>query len=122
MPRSLIIFSGSSQIRTSHRSCGHFEVPLAASLSHAQKGEWLRDEHKLPEALAEAQQAVALAPSAVRSNVLLADILTEMNRADEARPYYEKALASAKTIEPAFQVGWVEGLEKKLAGGKAGSK
>jgi hypothetical protein len=95
---------------------GHFEIPLAASIGHSQKAEWLRDAHQLPEALAEAQQAVALAPFAVKPNALMGDILTDLNRTDEARPYYEKALRQAKTVEPEFQVGWVEGLQKKLNG------
>jgi hypothetical protein len=37
-----------------------------------------------------------------------------MNRSDEARPYYEKALHLAETVQPEFQIGWVEGLKKKL--------
>ena len=94
---------------------GHFEIPLAASISHSQKAEWLVEAHQLPEALAEAQQAVALAPNAVKPNAQMGDILTEMNRKDEARLYYEKALTNAKTVEPTFQVGWVSGLEEKLA-------
>lgn len=94
---------------------GHFEIPLAASISHSQKAEFLRDAHQLPEALAEAQQAVNLAPGAVKPAVLTGDILSDMNRSEEARAFYEKALANAKTVEPAFQMGWVDGLEKKLA-------
>lgn len=93
---------------------GYFEIPLAASISHSQKAEWLLEAHRLPEALGEAQQAVALAPNAVKPNALLGDILTAMQRPEEARVSYRKALSLAKTIEPAFQIGWVEGLEKKL--------
>ena len=94
---------------------GRFEIPLAASISHTQKAQLFFDDKKLSEALDEAQQAVALAPNAVKPNALLGDILTAMNRPAEARPYYEKALQSAKTIEPEFQVGSVAELEKKLA-------
>ncbi len=94
---------------------GHFEIPLAASIGHSQKAEELLAAHQLPEALAEAQQAVALAPHAVKPNSLMGDILTEMKRENEARAFYEKALANAKTVEPAFQVGWVADLDKKLA-------
>ncbi len=93
---------------------GHFEIPLAASISHAQKAQWLLDGQRLPEALAEAQQAEALAPDAVNPNALLGDIYTALHRPDEARASYQKALTLAKTVEPAFQVGWVDGLEKKL--------
>jgi hypothetical protein len=94
---------------------GHFEIPLAASISHTQKAESLLAAHQLPEALTEAQQAIALAPDAVKPNALLGDILTASGKPDEARAAYQKALTSAKNIEPAFQIGWVSSLERKLA-------
>jgi tetratricopeptide (TPR) repeat protein len=93
---------------------GRFEIPLAASISHAQKADQLRAEKKFPEALAEAQQAVTLAPYAVRANALMGDILSDLSRGEEARKYYATALEKAKTVEPSFQVGWVAGLEQKL--------
>jgi tetratricopeptide (TPR) repeat protein len=93
---------------------GHFEIPLAAAISHNQKAGHLLDAKLLPEALSEAQQAVALAPDAVRTNAMLGDVLTAMGRAEEARQSYQKALMLAKTVEPEFQVGWVDGLERKL--------
>jgi tetratricopeptide (TPR) repeat protein len=94
---------------------GHFEIPLAASLGHTQRAQQLLDANHLPEALAEAQQAVVLVPNAVKPNALLGDILNAMGRTADAHDSYEKALALAQTIEPDFQVGWVGGLEKKLA-------
>jgi Dolichyl-phosphate-mannose-protein mannosyltransferase len=94
---------------------GHFEIPLAAAISHTQKAENLLGEQKLPEALSEAEQAVALAPNSVKPNAVLGDILTAMGRPDEARQSYRKALMLAKTVEPEFQVDWVDGLGKKLA-------
>jgi hypothetical protein len=93
---------------------GHFEIPLAASIGHSQKAQWLLDANHLPEALSEAQQAVALAPDAVRPNVVLGDILSAMQRPGEARVSYQKALSLAQTVEPAFQVGSVDDLKKKL--------
>jgi hypothetical protein len=96
---------------------GHFEIPLAASISHSQKAGWLLDAHQLPEALAEAQQALAFAPDAVKPNALMGDILIEMNKPEEARPFYQKALRQAKTVAPEFQIGWVAGLEKKVGNG-----
>jgi 4-amino-4-deoxy-L-arabinose transferase-like glycosyltransferase len=92
---------------------GHFDVPLASSIGHSQKAGWLMEEKKPQEALAEAQQAVTLAPNAVGPNAQMGDILTELGRADEAHSYYVKALTLAKSVEPEFQMGWVEGLEKK---------
>jgi tetratricopeptide (TPR) repeat protein len=94
---------------------GHFEIPLAAAISHTQKAGDLFAEKKLPEALAEAQQAVALAPDAVKPNAVLGDILMAMGRSDEAHRCYRKALTLARSVEPEFQRGWVNGLEKKLA-------
>jgi tetratricopeptide (TPR) repeat protein len=94
---------------------GHFEIPLAAAISHTQKAGNLLEAKKLPEALAQAQQAVALAPHAVNANAMLGEVLTVMGRPAEARQSYQAALRLARTVEPEFQVGWVERLEKKLA-------
>ncbi len=94
---------------------GHFDIPLAASISHSQKAQWLLDAHRLPEALDEAQQASVLAPEAVKPNALLGDIFTAMGRPEEAKASYQKALMLAKTIEPDFQVGSAKELEGKLA-------
>jgi hypothetical protein len=94
---------------------GHFEIPLAASISHSQRAQWLLDARQLPEALEEAQQAVALVPDAAKPNALLGDILTAMGRPNEARAAYQKALTLAKTIEPDFQIELAQELEKKLS-------
>jgi hypothetical protein len=93
---------------------GHFEIPLAASYSHAQKAQFLVRDKRLDEALAEAQQSLALAPDAVKPNVLVGDILVALQRPDEARPYYDRALTLAKKVEPEFQIGWVNTLQEKL--------
>jgi 4-amino-4-deoxy-L-arabinose transferase-like glycosyltransferase len=93
---------------------GHFAIPLAAALSHAQKAENLLAAKQLPDALLEAQKAVALAPDAVRPNAVLGDVLAALLRPDEARQSYAKALTLAKGIDPEFQVGWISSLEAKL--------
>jgi tetratricopeptide (TPR) repeat protein len=93
---------------------GHFEIPLAAAISHNQKAGGLLESKQLPEALSEAQQAVALAPDAVSPIATLGDVLTAMGRSEEARHSYQKALTLARTVAPEFQRGWVHGLEKKL--------
>ena len=95
---------------------GHFEIPLAAALNHDQKARDLLRAGKLPDALSEAQQAVALGPDSVKTNSTLGDILRAMGRTDEAHQAYQEALRLAKTVEPEFQVGWIDGLERKLAG------
>ena len=94
---------------------GHFEIPKAAALSHTQKARELLAAKQFPEALAESQQAVAFAPDAVGANAILGDALTALQRPQEARQAYEKALGLAKTIAPEFQAGWIADLEGKLA-------
>ena len=94
---------------------GHFAIPLAAAIAHAQKANDLLDRKALPEALAEARQAVALAPKAVNPNFMLGEVLAAMGQKEEARKSYTTALNLAQTIEPKFQVGWVKTIEKKLA-------
>ena len=94
---------------------GHFAIPKAAAIGHAQRARDLLTAKQLPEALTEAQQAVALWPNAVNPNVVLGDVLMAMGRADDARQSYEKALMLAQTVEPEFQVGSVETIKQKLA-------
>src|SRR5882762_1471594 len=94
---------------------GHFEIPLASALGHAQHAMVLLEGKQLNEALAEAQAAVALAPDSVTTQSALGDALTALNRPDEARPVYRRALELAKTVEPEFQVSWIPILEAKLA-------
>src|SRR5260370_32486680 len=94
---------------------GHFEIPLASALGHAQHAMVLLEEKQSDEALAEAQAAVALAPDSATTQPALGDPLTALNRLDEARPIYQRALELAKTVEPEFQVSWIPTLEGKLA-------
>lgn len=96
---------------------GHFEIPLASALGHAQSAGALLEAKKRDEALAEAQTAVALAPDSVATQTALGDALAALDRKDEAHTAYARALELAKTVEPAFQGGAVPGLEKKLEGG-----
>jgi hypothetical protein len=93
---------------------GHFEIPLASALGHAQHASVLLEGKQLNEALAEAQAAVALAPASVTTQSALGDALTALNRSDEARAAYQRALELARTVEPEFQVSWIPTLEAKL--------
>jgi hypothetical protein len=93
---------------------GHFEIPLAAAIGHRQRAADLLAEGKAEDALSEAQQAVALAPNAVACNVVLGDVLAALGRNDQARAAYQRALQSAQTIHPEFQVGWVAPVKKKI--------
>jgi predicted RNA polymerase sigma factor len=57
---------------------------------------------------------VALAPASVTTQSALGDALTALNRSDEARAAYQRALELARTVEPEFQVSWIPTLEAKL--------
>jgi len=95
---------------------GHFEVPLASAIAHSQKAGMRLAEKKLPEALQEAQQAIALAPESVQVNATMGNVLDAMGRRVEARPYYEHALRQALTVQPDFQGGFiVPFLQRRLA-------
>jgi tetratricopeptide (TPR) repeat protein len=102
---------------------GHFDIPVAASIGHAQRAADLLAANQREQALVEAQKAAELAPETVRSNMVLGDVLRALNRRDDARAAYSKALTLAKTVQPEFQIGAVEDLERKIAamsGGVAG--
>jgi tetratricopeptide (TPR) repeat protein len=68
----------------------------------------------VPEALAEAQQAEALAPDSASVNATMGRALDASGRAQEALPYYQKALTLAQTVEPQFQQSLIHGLEARL--------
>jgi Flp pilus assembly protein TadD len=94
---------------------GRFEIPLAAALAHAQKAAVFLAGKRLPEALQEAQQAVALAPDSAEVNAQMGNVLDALGRREEARPYYATALRLAHTKQPEFQHSLVAPLEQRLA-------
>jgi Flp pilus assembly protein TadD len=94
---------------------GRFEIPLAAALAHAQKADVFVAGKRLPEALQEAQQAVALAPDSAGVNAQMGNVLDALGRREEARPYYATALRLALTKQPEFQRSQVAALEQRLA-------
>lgn len=93
---------------------GHFEIPLAAALNHGQKAGVLLAEKKVPEALAEAQQAEALAPDSASVNATMGRALDASGRSQEALLYYQKALRLAQTTEPRFQQFLINELQGRL--------
>jgi hypothetical protein len=93
---------------------GHFQIPLAAALSHVQKAGILLGDKNAPEALVEAQQAEALAPESGSVNATMGDALAANGREQEALPYYRKALSIAQSTGPEFQRYLVSRMEQKL--------
>jgi hypothetical protein len=94
---------------------GHFDIPLAAALSHAQNAQNFLAAKNLAAALDEAQQGIALAPDSAVTNATLGDVLVALERRDDARARYEKALQIARTVQPEFQTASIADLQKKLA-------
>jgi len=98
---------------------GEFDVPLASAAAHARAAQMVLFAPKLSDAqlqlaLSEAQTAVSLAPKDEGSQEALGDILMKLNRKDEARAAYERALNLAQTIYPEFQDQAIAGLKQKL--------
>jgi tetratricopeptide (TPR) repeat protein len=94
---------------------GHFDIPLAAALSHVQKAGVLLQAKDSPAALAESQQAESIAPESASVNQMMGKALDAIGRQEEATPYYQKALMLTKTIEPTFQSSLSQALEQRLA-------
>ena len=94
---------------------GRFEIPLAAALAHAQKADVFLAGRRLPEALQQAQQAVALAPDSAEVNAGMGKVLDALGRREEARTYYATALQLALTKQPVFQHSLVAPLQQRLA-------
>lgn len=93
---------------------GHFPIPQAAGLNDAEKANDLLAAKHMPQALAAAQQAAALAPDLVNPQVALGDAYAAMHRPKDARACYEKALELSRTVEPQLQTAWVPILQGKL--------
>ncbi len=97
---------------------GHFDIPLAAALSHSQKAGLLLQDNHAAAAIDEARQAQALAPTSATVNLTLARALDAGGQPGQAVPYYQKALILAQTVSPAFQVGTVAAAQQRLAAAK----
>ena len=93
---------------------GTFQVPLASALSYVQEAKVLGAEKDFAGALAQARQAVALAPDAVQTQVALGDALAALGQKDEARVAYTKALEVVKTMEPGAREEWASRMDKKI--------
>ena len=81
---------------------GTFNVPLGAAYSHLAAAGNLEREHKLPEALAEAEQATQLAPDSADIQTGLAHTLMAAGKTAEANQANATALHLRQTIHPEF--------------------
>jgi len=93
---------------------GHFDISLAAARNHVTRAQLLAQSGHLDLALIEAQTAVQLAPRSLDAQANLGFLLMQMNHPDEGRVALQKALVSAETVHPEFQVGWAKGLREAL--------
>ena len=94
---------------------GRFPVAEASAMSHVQRSAASLKEKQLDVALAEAQEAVTIAPDGLLGRMQLGDVLVALGRKEEARAEYAKAAELVKTMEPGAQEEWVPRVEKKMA-------
>jgi Dolichyl-phosphate-mannose-protein mannosyltransferase len=93
---------------------GTFQVPLASALSYVQESNALREKKDFTGALAQARQAVAIAPDAVQTQVALGDALVAIGQKNEARIAYARAAEFVNTMEPGAREEWAAKMEKKI--------
>lgn len=93
---------------------GHFEIPLAAAISHTQKASLHLRAGDSQAALAEARKAEALAPESASILATVGQALDANHESDQALKYYRKALAIAKAVHPEFQGGTIMSLQRRL--------
>jgi len=82
---------------------GSFNVPLVSAYSHLAAAGILARGHKLPEAVAEAEQAAQLAPDSADIQAGLGSYLMAAGRTAEANQAKATALHLKQTIHPEFQ-------------------
>ncbi len=95
---------------------GRFEVPLASALNHVTQAQKKADRGEQEQALAELQVAADLAPRSARVHAALGRMLMAVDRPEEARAAFQKALTLAQTVEPGYQQSRVPELQRVLAG------
>ena len=89
-------------------------LPLVSAMSHELAAVRSLQGGFLDRALIEAQTAVDLAPADANGQALLGDALMQLQRKDDAREAYQRALVLAKTVYPEFQGSMVPALEARL--------
>jgi hypothetical protein len=94
---------------------GTFSIPLASARNHVTQAQLAMRSGQIERALSEAQIAVSLAPESVQTQTQLGEVLSQLKRPEEARQAFQRALASAQSVHPEFQLGAVPGLREALA-------
>jgi Dolichyl-phosphate-mannose-protein mannosyltransferase len=94
---------------------GDLHAEKAAALDRAQVAHVLLAYHQPQQALALAQQAVAIVPGDLFAETALGDAEAMSGNKDAARAAWQSAIATARQLEPDAQVSYVPDLEAKLA-------
>ena len=94
---------------------GTFNVPLLAAYSHSAAADRLAAKHQMPEAIAEAEEAVRLAPDSADIQAALGRTLTAAGQTQEAQQANAKALQIARSVHPDFQASLIKQLESTTA-------
>lgn len=94
---------------------GTFNVPLLAAYSHSAAAARLTAKHQMPEAIAEAQEAVRLAPDSADIQAGLGRTLMAAGQTQEAQQANAKALQIARSVHPDFQAPLIAQLEATTA-------
>jgi predicted negative regulator of RcsB-dependent stress response len=94
---------------------GQFDMHEAAALGRAQRANVSLNDKKLDEALAEAREAVAIAPDYLPVLITEGDVAAAAGDKELARKAWTAAIESAKKLEPDSQVGYLADLNAKLS-------
>ena len=93
---------------------GRFDLSQAAALSRAQNATEAANKGEAQQALALADEAVAIDPSSILAHESRGDALAAMGQKQEARQEWNAALREARKLEPGAQTMFVPDLESKL--------
>jgi tetratricopeptide (TPR) repeat protein len=94
---------------------GDLHAEKAAALDRVQIAHVLLAEHQPQQALALAQQALAIVPGDLFAEATLGDAEAMSGNKEAARAAWQSAIAAAHQLEPDAQVSYVPDLEAKLA-------
>ncbi len=90
---------------------GHFDVPVAAALSHLHTADFLERIGKPEQALPELQTALAMNPDSVMAHASLGYVFSQLKRKDEAHAEFQKAITLAHTQSPEYQEAMIPFIE-----------